>query len=158
MLEVLAYLYETYYRPELFPEMATLSKTLAEVGFKETEIEDALNWLDHLAETTETFAERHPERDSFSSALRVYAPLEQAILGPEAIGFILSLETAGILDPVQREIVIERALDSGISPVPVEKLRLVVLFILWSQGEDTDIAMLHPAFTDNEIRDDVLLH
>lgn len=158
MLEVLAYLYETYYRPETFPETATLTKTLSDIGFKETEIADALVWLDHLAETSETFAERHPERGGFSRALRIYAPQETAILGHEAVGFIHSMETVGILDPVLREIVIERSLASGISPMPIEQLRLVVLFILWSQGEDTDIALLHPAFTDMDVRDEVLLH
>ncbi|RJX33047.1 MAG: DUF494 domain-containing protein [Oxalobacter sp.] len=158
MLDVLAYLYETYYGPETFPEPATLTRTLSDVGFKETEIADALVWLNHLAETTETFAERHPERGSFSRAQRIYAPQETALLGHEAIGFIHSLEAAGILDPVLREIVIERSLASGISPMPIEQLRLIVLFILWSQGEDTDITLLHPAFSDIEARQDVLLH
>ena len=158
MLEVLAYLYETYYRPATFPETATLAKTLTDVGFEDREIEDALVWLDDLAETTETFAQRHPERGSFSRAMRIYAPLEQTILGVEAIGFIQSLESAGILDPVLREIIIERSLNSGISPMPIEQLRLIVLFILWNQGEDTDVAMLHPAFSDSDIRDEILLH
>lgn len=158
MLEILAYLYETYYRPETFPEPAVLTKALSDIGLKETEIADALVWLDHLAETSETFAERHPERGSFSRARRIYAPQEIAILGYTAIGFIQSLETAGILDPVLREIVIERSLAADISPMPIEQLRLIVLFILWSQGEDTDIALLHPAFADIDARQDVLLH
>ena len=158
MLEILVYLYETYYRPETFPEKAALSKTLSDIGFKETEIADALVWLNHLAETSERFAERHPERGSFSRAQRIYAPEEVSSLGHKAVGFIQSLETAGILDPVLREIVIERSLAADISPMPIEQLRLIVLFILWSQGEDTDIALLHPAFADLDARQEVLLH
>ena len=158
MLEVLVYLYETYFRPETFPEPAALTKTLSDIGFKETEIADALVWLNRLAETSETFAERHPERGSFSRAQRIYAPEETSALGAKAIGFIQTLENAGILDPVLREIVIERSLAAGISPMPIEQLRLVVLFILWSQGEDTDLALLHPAFSDVDARQEVLLH
>ncbi len=158
MLDVLVYLYETYYRPETFPEKAALTKTLSDIGFKETEITDALIWLNHLAETSENFAEHHPERDSFSRAQRIYAPQEISILGHQAVGFIQSLETAGILDPVLREIVIERALAAGISPMSIEQLRLIILFIFWSQGEDTDFAFLHPAFADIDMQQEVLLH
>ena len=100
MLEVLAYLYETYYRPETFPETATLTKTLSDIGFKETEIADALVWLDHLAETSETFAERHPERGGFSRALRHLRPPGDRHPWPRSHRLYPLLETVGILDPV----------------------------------------------------------
>jgi Smg protein len=158
MLEVLVYLYETYYRPDTFPEPAALTKTLSDIGFRETEIADALVWLNNLAETTETFAERNLALGSFSHAHRIYAPQEIFALGSEAIGFIQSLEAAGILDPVLREIVLECSLSACISPMPIEKLRLIVLVILWSQGQDPDTVMLHPAFTDLDVQKEFLLH
>ena len=158
MFDVLAYLYETYHRPDAFPEAAVLAKTLSDVGFEETEIVDALDWLNDLAESTETFTSAAIPVGGMSFAQRIYAAQEHASLGTRAVGFIQSLETAGILDPTQREIVIERAAATGVSPMPVDKLRLIVLMILWSQGEDPDTTMLNPVFADPGDRDEFLFH
>ncbi len=158
MFDILFYLYETYYRPDVLPEPETLVKNLSEIGFKESEITDALDWLTDLAETTEDFAERQPQPDAFAFSHRIYAEQEQSALGPDAIGFIQSLESAKILDPVQREIVIERSLAASESPMPLDKMRLIVLVILWSQGEEPDALMLDMLFPDNESPEPRLLH
>jgi Smg protein len=89
---------------------------------------------------------------------RIYAEEEYDTLGNEAIRFLHMVEAAGIIDPVLREIVIERALAADESPLSIEKLRLIVLVILWSQGEDPDTAMLNPAFSDESDRKEHLLH
>ena len=158
MFDVLVYLYETYYRPDAFPEPDILAKSLSEIGFRESEITDALVWLTDLAETTEDFTDRHPQQDAFSFGMRIYADQEHSALGSAAIGFIQSLEFAKILDPVQREIVIERSLASKESPISLEKLRLIVLVILWSQGEEPDELMLDALFPDSGSPGQRLLH
>ena len=48
MFDVLAYLYETYWRPDACPEAGQLVKKLSAVGFETEEINDALAWLDGL--------------------------------------------------------------------------------------------------------------
>lgn len=158
MFEVLVYLYETYYCPDAFPEPADLAKTLMDLGFKQGEITEAMVWLSDLAETTEYFTNRQSEHGGLQRAQRIYAAQELSALGSRAIGFIQSLESAGILDPALREIVIERALASDESPMPLDKLRLIVLVILWSQGEDPDPTLLNPVFADEEDRKEYLLH
>ena len=158
MFEVLVYLYETYYRPDAFPEPVALTKTLSDIGFNETEIADALDWLSDLAETTETLADHRPQTAGALFAHRVFVEQELSILGTGAIGFIQSLENAGILDPFLREIVIERSLAANISPMPIDKLRLIVLVILWSRGEDPDTTLFNPVFADPADRNECLLH
>ena len=158
MFDILVYLYETYYRPDVLPEPVTLAKSLSDIGFRETEITDALAWLTDLAETTEEFTERYPQQAEFSFGMRVYAKQEQSALGSDAIGFIQSLDLAKVLDPVQREIVIERSLASNESPMPLDKLRLIVLVVLWSQGEDPDELMLDALFPDDNYQPQRLLH
>jgi len=159
MFEVLVYLYETYYRPDAFPEPAILAKTLSDIGFRETEITDALVWLTDLAETNQDFAISYPQQTAFSFGLRIYAEVEQSVLGVAAIGFIRYLEAAQLLNPIQREIVIERALAADESPMPLDKLRLIVLVVLWSQGEEPDALMVDTLFpTGNEVLEPRLLH
>ncbi|MBC3920884.1 DUF494 domain-containing protein [Undibacterium sp. CY18W] len=137
MFDILVYLYETYYRPDACPDTAALTKKLSAVGFPEDEISEALSWLTGLAMTS-TEPGTAP---SISTGFRVYAQQEIAALGTPAIGFIQFLESAGLLNALQREIVVERALVVNESPMPLDKLRIIVLMMLWSQGAEPDMLM-----------------
>ncbi|MFZ6760633.1 DUF494 family protein [Undibacterium sp. Ji50W] len=137
MFDILVYLYETYYRPDACPDTAALTKKLSAVGFPEDEISEALTWLTGLA-LTSTEPSAAPV---ISAGFRVYAQQEIAALGTPAIGFIQFLESAGLLNALQREIVVERALVVNESPMPLDKLRIIVLMMLWSQGAEPDMLM-----------------
>ncbi|SFC17794.1 DUF494 family protein [Collimonas sp. OK412] len=150
MFEVLVYLYETYYRPDACPEPEALVKKLSAIGFEEEEIAKALGWLTDLAETNHEFADRYPQQTAFSFGIRIYAQQEIDVLGIPAIGFIQFLESAKMLNPVQREIVIERALTVSETPVPLDKLKVIVLMVLWSQGKEPDGLMFDELFLDED--------
>ncbi|MFZ1180496.1 MAG: DUF494 domain-containing protein [Herbaspirillum sp.] len=156
MFDVLVYLYETYYRPDACPEPAALVRKLSAVGFAEKEITRALGWLTDLEVANHELAGQYPQQTAFSFGIRSYAPQEMDVLGTEAIGFIQFLESAKVLDTVQREIVIERALAIGEAPVCLENLKIIVLLVLWSQDKEPDGLMFDELFLDeNEVR---LLH
>ncbi|SDY36844.1 Smg protein [Collimonas sp. OK242] len=150
MFEVLVYLYETYYRPDACPEPEALVKKLSAIGFEEDEIAKALGWLTDLAETNHEFADKYPQQTAFSFGIRIYAQQEIDVLGIAAIGFIQFLESAKMLNPVQREIVIERALSVSETPVPLDKLKVIVLMVLWSQGKEPDGLMFDELFIDED--------
>lgn len=150
MFEVLVYLYETYYRPDACPEPEALVKKLSAIGFEEEEISKALGWLTDLAETNHEYADRYPQQTAFSFGMRIYATQEMDTLGTAAIGFIQFLESAKMLNPVQREIVIERALAVSESPVSLDKLKVIVLMVLWSQGKEPDGLMFDELFLDDD--------
>ncbi|AEK63927.1 hypothetical protein CFter6_5005 [Collimonas fungivorans] len=150
MFEVLVYLYETYYRPDACPEPEALVKKLSAIGFEEEEIAKALGWLTDLAETNHEFADKYPQQTAFSFGIRIYAQQEIDVLGIPAIGFIQFLESAKMLNPVQREIVIERALTVSETPVPLDKLKVIVLMVLWSQGKEPDGLMFDELFLDED--------
>ena len=151
MFDVLVYLYENYHRPDVCPEPAELAKSLSDVGFKETEIKDALAWLTDLAAKSEEFVVQLPDDGTFPVGKhRIYADQEYAMLGSKAIGHIDSLESSGVLMPVQREIVIERALAVKDTSLTLEKLRIIVLMLMWSQGDDPDMLKLDTLFPDDD--------
>jgi len=154
MFDILVYLYETYYRPDACPDTAALVKKLSAVGFPEDEISEALDWLTGLAMTTD---QTQPAPKS-STGFRVYASVEQSALGPQAIGFIQFLESAGLLTSLQREIVIERALAVNESPLPLDKLRIIVLMMLWSQGAEPDMLMFDELLLSDDDNATRLLH
>ncbi len=150
MFEVLVYLFETYYRPDACPDSAALAKKLSAVGFEEEEISKALGWLTDLADTTNELFSQQAHQTAFSFGSRVYADREYDLLGTAALGFVEFLASANVIDAVQREIVIERACAVNESPFPLDKLKVIVLMVLWSQGKEPDSLMFDELFADDE--------
>lgn len=147
MFDVLVYLYENYWRPDACPDHAQLSRKLAAVGFESEEIQEALSWLDGLASAAESY-----EGDQGRHSLRVYSAAEHEHLGDESIGFISFLESAGVLPPPMREIAIDRAMAIPGGPIDLEDLKIIVLMVFWSLGEEPDALILDELFVDAEDR------
>lgn len=148
MFDVLVYLYENYWRPDACPDHAHLTRKLSAVGFENDEIQEALTWLDALASSAQSYEGRQG-----TNSLRVYSPAENEHLGEASIGFICFLESAGVLPPPMREMVIDRAMaasDGG--PIDLEDLKVIVLMVFWSLGEEPDALILDELFVDDEDR------
>ena len=147
MFDVLVYLYENYWRPDACPDHAQLTRKLSAVGFESDEIQEALCWLDGLAGTAQAYSGQQS-----ATALRVYSPAEHERLGEESIGFISFLESAGVLPPPMREMVVDRAMAVGANPIDLEDLKVIVLMVFWSLGEEPDALILDELFVAPEER------
>ncbi|MDH4059897.1 MAG: DUF494 domain-containing protein [Aquincola sp.] len=147
MFEVLVYLYETYWRPDACPDHAQLTRKLSAAGFESDEIQEALNWLDGLAGAAESYSGRQSEL-----GVRVYSAAERERLGDDSIGFVSFLESAGVLPPPMREMVIDRAMAVGANPIDLEDLKVIVLMVFWSLGEEPDALILDELFVAPEER------
>ena len=158
MFDILVYLYETYYRPDACPNSEALVKKLSAVGFEEEEISKALDWLTELAVATDELSDQYPQQTAFSFGTRVYIDQEYETLGTPAIGFIQFLEAAKVINPIQREIVIERALAASDESISLDKLKVIVLMVLWSQGKEPDNLMFEELFQDEDDAEPRLLH
>lgn len=154
MFDILVYLYETYYRPDACPEPEALAKKLSAVGFDDGDISEALVWLNDLT----AMASVEHAQTAASTGTRFYIEEEHDALGTAAIGFIQFLESAKVLGPLQREIVIERALALDEAPVSLGKLKVIVLMLLWSQGKEPDALMFDDLFGADEDQTPPLLH
>jgi Smg protein len=147
MFDILVYLYETYWRPDACPDPAQLQRKLSAVGFERDDIQDALSWLDGLAASAEGV-----QAESQAGSQRVYTASELEHLGEASIGFIRFLANAGVLPPPMREVVIDRAMAVGGSPIALEDLKIIVLMVFWSLGEEPDALILDELFVDPEDR------
>lgn len=154
MFDILVYLYETYYRPEACPAPEALVKKLCAVGFDEDEICEAIDWLAVLQRQITPNLPAQP----LSSGFRVYAAQEIAALGLGAVGFIQFLDAAKLINPQQREIIIERALAVDETPISLDKLKIIVLLMLWSQGKEPDLLMFDELLLSDEQIKPHLLH
>jgi Smg protein len=147
MFEVLVYLYENYWRPDACPEPKQLRRKLSAVGFESEEIQDALRWLDGLASTAEACT-----GSPVPGSIRIYTDAEREVLGDDSLGFITFLESSGVLPAPMREMVIDRAMAVGSGSMDLEDLKIIVLMVFWSLGEEPDALVLDELFVDPEDR------
>ena len=147
MFDVLVYLYENYWRPDACPEHAQLARKLTAVGFESDEIEEALTWLDELANAAKSYV-----GEQATESLRLYSTAEHEHLGEDCIGFVSFLESAGVLPPPMREMVLDRASAIPGAPVDLEDLKIIVLMVFWSLGEEPDALILDELFVDEADR------
>jgi Smg protein len=134
MFEVLMFLFENYMdnNVSLGVDNQTIAMELESVGFSHSEINRALDWLDGLNQF-QMAVESAPM--VVSPALRHFLPEEQEQLGVAGRGFLLYLEQLGILDPITREIVIDRVMVLDNREVDVGLIKWVVLMVLFNQPE-----------------------
>lgn len=163
MFEVLVYVYENYWHGEACPELPQLQRKLSAIGFDADEIREALHWLDGLnlaAQSTLWLADGAPERPMVgafaalpsSSSMRVYSVAEQDRLGAACLGFISFLESSAVLPPTMREIVIDRAMAIQDEPIELDDLKIIILMVYWSFGEEPDALILDELCDDSNER------
>lgn len=147
MFEVLVYLFENYYHTESYPDNDTLSRKLSAAGFESDDISDALDWLKGLAPQVDNPL---PESFDASRSHRAYSDIETSKLASEARGFLAFLESAGILTPVLRETIIERAMALEGDRVGIQKFKVIVLMVLWTRRGNVDTLILDELLPDGE--------
>jgi Smg protein len=148
MFEVLVFVYEHYWRGDTCPELQQLGRRLSAHGFEPDEIHDALVWLDglNLAAQSASLSPPEPQDDTVAAqsagSMRVYSVAEQDHLGAQCLGFVSFLESSGVLPAPMREIVIDRAMAAPGDPVSVDDLKIIVLMVYWSFGQEPDALVL----------------
>ena len=171
MFEVLVYVYENYWQGAACPEIDRLGRKLIAAGFEAEEIQEALVWLDGLNIAAKGAQINLPEDASANlagslgatatpagmlpqarSSLRIYSVAEQEHLGAQSLGFVCFLETSGVLPPYMREIVMDRAMAAPGDPVTLDDLKIIVLMVYWSFGEEPDALVLDELCDDTEGR------
>ena len=161
MFEVLVYVYENYWQGDACPELPQLGRKLTAVGFEADEIQAALIWLDGLntaAQSTQIYLPsvdvHRPETVQAQSphSMRAYNIAEQEHIGAPALGFVSFLESSGVLPPHMREIVIDRAMAAPGNPVELDDLKIIVLMVYWSFGQEPDALVLDELCDDTSDR------
>ena len=149
MFDVLVYLFENYYQTETYPDHDTLTRKLHAAGFDNDDIHEALDWLNGLARLQE---DALPESLDARFSFRGYTADEAAKLSTGGRGFIAFLESAKILTPLLRELIIERAMALPDETVGLDKLKVIVLMVLWTRRGSVDALILDELLPDGEKR------
>ncbi|MEE8248734.1 MAG: DUF494 domain-containing protein [Gammaproteobacteria bacterium] len=131
VLDVLMYLFESFVDSEDQPEpnRNELREELERAGFRDREIDRALDWLDGLNSSEMHSTVAGPR----SATVRIFDRFEQERLDSSCRGYLLHLEQVGILTPAQRELVIDRLLALDANDIDIEQVKWVIMMLLFSQ-------------------------
>ena len=142
MFDILVYLFENYLEVNAYPDENKLTRELSAAGFERGEINLAISWI-HGLETLVGTGEHVGEASEASEkaglaarqSTRFYTEREIDHLGVEGVGLVVFLENSGVLNPVQREWIIDRAFAIDEQVLSLEQVKWIILFVLWSQNE-----------------------
>jgi Smg protein len=144
MYDILVYVFENCQQTEVAHESDRVAKKLSAAGFEDADISEALQWLAGVLRAPQAGAVELPDaRRSF----RAFAPRELAKLDAECRGFLLTLEHSGLLNPVTRELVLERSLAASGDSLTLDQLKLIVLMVLWNQKMPTSRLVAEDLFS-----------
>jgi len=143
MFEILMYLFESYFDAGSYPEPDKLSRKLSAAGFEDEEISDALTWLSALQQ-------QNP--DSYPDSLehtgqRHFAELELQLISYEARQFLLFAEQQRLISTIEREMIIDRSVALKQENLALDKLKLIMLMVLWNRHQDLDPLLIEELLT-----------
>ncbi len=131
IFDVLMYLFENYMEDEvdMFPDSDIVRTELEEAGFEQIEVNKAFEWLESLSV-------QGLIKPTEATAFRIFCSQEEAKLDIECRNLLIYLESIGILNSANREIVIDRAMALENEEISMEKLKWIVLMVLLSQPDE----------------------
>ncbi|RZQ55870.1 hypothetical protein CWI82_00710 [Pseudidiomarina tainanensis] len=133
MFDILMYLFENYIHSdmEVVVNHDELTDELTRAGFHRQEIHKALAWLERLADLQDSHASPYVNK-SESKSTRVFTADEVARLDCASRGFLMYLESLGVLDFTTREMVIDRVMELDTQQFTLDDLKWVVLMVLFN--------------------------
>jgi len=136
MFDLLVYMFEKYLSSKNNLDFANMTTELEAAGFNNKDIESALDWFTELKEMSEKIPQSHSLK--LNNKLRIYTAKEKEKFSFDGLGFILFLEQAHVLNSVEREIIIDRAMALNQNIINIDEVRWIVMMTLWNNGREND--------------------
>ncbi len=143
MFDILMFLFESYFHAGRYPDPDKLTIKLSAAGFEDDDINRALSWLSGLSQLTQA---DYPASINLGG-LRCYAKLETKYISSEGLHFISFWEHNKLITPIEREMIIDRAVAFGRDNLPLDRVKLIALMVLWNQHEELDPLLVEDLLT-----------
>ena len=142
MFEVLVFMFENYFAHHAMPDSDVLTQELSAAGFAQSDISGAVCWFDEM----KTMLNQPPAIYNHQhSATRIFATLELKKINTESISFILFLQQADVINDVERDLIIDRAMALKQQHIHIEEMRWITMIALWNAGREKDYLFVEDA-------------
>lgn len=142
MFEVLVFMFENYFANHAQPDSEMMTIELSAAGFAQSDIYGAVSWFDEmktmLQQPTAIYAHQH-------TATRIFADVELKKINTESMSFILFLQQAKVINDVERDLIIDRAMALKQEHIYIEEMRWITMIALWNAGREKDYLFVEDA-------------
>lgn len=148
MFEVLVFMFENYFANHAVPDIGALpndeviEQELSAAGFDQGDILGAFDWFQQMKSMITTCDACYSHH---KTALRAFTSAELKKINTESLGFILFLQQANIINDVERELIIDRAMALKQIEIKIEETRWITMMALWNKGREKDYLFVEDA-------------
>jgi Smg protein len=147
MLEVLIYIFQNYFGTQTQASNGTieeefLTQELSEAGFNSSDIAGAFDWYNELRHLI-----NHPYQQYLThpSSIRIYTESERERIDAESFSFINFVEQAGVIQPNERDLILDRAMALKQKEITIEEIRWITMMVLWNDTRKKDYLFVEDA-------------
>ena len=148
MFELLIYMFENYLSSKSYLDFNNISMELEAAGFDNDDIEEAFDWFSQLKAMSDKIPQAIDAKENTN--LRIFTEKEYKKISSEGLGFILFLEQAKVLNSIEREIIIDRAMALNKNIISIDEVRWVVMMALWNNGKENDYLFVEDALYNKD--------
>ena len=142
MFEVLVFIFENYIAHHALPDNDVMAQELSAAGFNQKDFQGAVGWFQEmksmLTQPPAVYSHQH-------SATRILTDNELKKINIESISFVLFLQQANVINDVERDLIIDRAMALKQEQVCIEEMRWITMIALWNEGREKDYLFVEDA-------------
>jgi len=142
MFEVLVFMFENYFANQAMPDESTLEQELSEAGFKHSDILGAVDWYEGMKSMLNASAFQYSHH---KTATRIFTISELKKINTESLGFLIFLQQAEVINDMERDLIIDRAMALKQALITIEETRCIVMMVLSNQGREQDYSFVEDA-------------
>ncbi len=134
ILEIVVYLMNQLNdQQEMLGNIDEMSADLRSMGFTDSEISSAYNWLlQHFDDYPGSFS--FSDKNIGNEAIRVLSETERKIIAPEAYGYLLQLRHLRLLTIEQLEMILDRCALFASDPIDVSEIKILASAAMFDTG------------------------
>ena len=148
MFDLLIYMFENYLSSKPYSDFTNITQELEAAGFGNKEIKNALDWFTQLEKLADK--DNVSIKHKYKNTIRIFTDNERNKITTEGLGFILFLEQANILNSIEREIIIDRAMALNQNIINIDEVRWIVMMTLWNNGRENDYLFVEDSLYQTE--------
>jgi Smg protein len=142
MFEVLVFMFENYIAHHTLPNNEVMTQELSAAGFEQPDIVGAVDWFHHLKTMQ---IQPVPEYSHQHTSLRQLTDRELKKINLESLSFVLFLQQAGVINDVERDLILDRAMALKQEHIAIEEMRWITMIALWNVGREKDYLFVEDA-------------
>lgn len=142
MFEVLIFMFENYFSKHALPENDVMTQELHAAGFDKSDVSGAVNWFHEMKLMLAQPPAIYSHKDT---GMRVFADHELKKINTESFGFVMFLQQANVINDVERDLIIDRAMALKQKQIGIEEMRWIAMIALWNEGREKDYLFVEDA-------------